>query len=98
MERISFTRHEARSKTGDEVEALADFPSVPKDSKGTVVKAYQLVADKWVVRVKWNLSGPSSFIDATIGDVSLNLFKRTKAITDDVCKSEYHALLKTSQS
>ncbi len=95
MEQIYFTRHEARNKTGDKVEALSDFPSVPKGSEGTVVKACPFLDDKWVVRVEWKLSGSSSLIDAMFGDISLNLFRRTRAITDDFCKSEYEMLLRT---
>ena len=37
MRRTDFTRSEAQQEVGRQVEALADFPSVPKGSKGTVV-------------------------------------------------------------
>ena len=38
MRRTFFTREEARNKIGCVVEAMADFPSVPKGSRGRVVR------------------------------------------------------------
>ncbi len=93
MQRTYFTREEARKKTGERVEASTDFPSVPKGSKGTVVKALEYTEDKWVVRVEWLFSKRTSFMDVMFGDVSLNLFKRVRPVRDDFCKSEYWKLL-----
>jgi len=94
MQRIYFTRDEARQQTDRQVEALLDFPSVPKGSKGIVLKALPHVDDKWVVRVKWHLPRSSSLILAMLGDVSLHFFTKRKAVTDEFCKSEYETLLK----
>ena len=93
MQRIYFTREEARKKTGEPVEASTDFPSVPKGSKGTVVKALEDTEDKWVVRVEWLFPRRTSFMDVMFGDVSLNLFKGVRPVRDDFCKSEYEKLL-----
>ena len=94
MQRIYFTRAEARQQADRQVEALMDFPSVPKGSKGVVVKALRHIHDKWVVRVKWHLPGGSSLILAMFGDVSLHFYTKRKAVTDEFCKSEYETLLK----
>jgi len=48
MQRIYFTPEEARKRTGESVQASTDFPSVPKGSKGTVVKALENTEDKWL--------------------------------------------------
>ncbi len=93
MQRIYFTREEAREKTGEPVEASTDFPSVPKGSKGTVVKALEDTENKWVVRVEWRFPKRIFFMDVMFGDVSLNLFKRDRPVRDDFCKSEYEKLL-----
>ena len=93
MQRIYFTREDARKKTGERVEASTDFPSVPKGSKGTVVKALEDTEGKWVVRVEWLFPKRTSFMDVMFADVSLNLFKRVRPVRDDFCKSEYEKLL-----
>lgn len=93
MQRIYFSREEARKRTGERVRASTDFPSVPKGSKGTVVKALEDTEDKWVVRVERLFPKRISFMDVMFADVSLNLFKRGKPVRDDFCKSEYEKLL-----
>ncbi len=94
MPRTYFIRSEAEQEVGRQVEALADFPSVPKGSKGTVVKAEPYAGAEWVVRVKWQPPRRSSVVDMMVGDISLNLFKTSKPVTDQFCKSEYKKLVK----
>ena len=97
MERIYFTEAEARTKVGDIVEALADFPSVPKGSRGTVVKVNRRARDKWVALVEWDLPRPSSFIVAMVLDASFNFSRPNKPVTDEFSKSEYGMLLRIVQ-
>jgi hypothetical protein len=94
MQRTYFIRSEAQQEVGHQIEALADFPSVPKGSKGTVVKAQSYAGAEWVVRVEWQLPRRSSVVDMMVGDISLNLYKRSKPVTDQFCKSEYEKLVK----
>jgi hypothetical protein len=94
MRRTYFTRPEAQQEVGQQVEALADFPSVPKGSKGTVVKAHAYGGANWVVRVEWQLPRGSSAVDVMVGDMSLNFYKKSKPLTDQFCKSEYEKLVK----
>ncbi len=94
MENIYFTHNEAQQLVGRNVEALHDFPSVPTGSVGTV-KNVKLFNDKnWIVRVKWDLPRSSSLILSQFGDFSFNFIKRSKVVTDDFSKSEYHKLVK----
>ena len=94
MQRTYFTRSEAKQQIGHQVEALANFPSVPKGSKGTVVKAQPYTGTDWVLRVQWHLPRRSSVVDMMVGDISLNLFRKSKLVTDHFCKSEYETLVK----
>jgi hypothetical protein len=94
MQRTYFTRSEARQQIGHQVEALADFPSVPKGSKGAVVKAQHYAGTDWVVRVEWQLPRRSSVVDMMVGDISLNFYKKSKPVTDQFCKSEFETLVK----
>jgi hypothetical protein len=93
MQRTYFIRSEAQQEVGNQVETLADFPSVPKGSKGTVGKAQPYAGAEWVVRVQWQLSKRSSVIDMMVGDISLNLYKWSKPVTDQFCKSGYKKLV-----
>jgi hypothetical protein len=72
VERTYFTDAEARTEVGNIVEALSDFPSVPKGSKGTVVKVKRYAKDKWTALVEWDLPRQSSFIAAMVLDASSN--------------------------
>jgi hypothetical protein len=94
MHRTYFTREEAQQAIGQRVEALADFPSVPQGSRGIVVKTRRHTGDQWVACVEWHLPRALSAVEAMVGDVSINLFKRSQPVTDQFCKSEYEALLK----
>jgi hypothetical protein len=94
MERTYFTDAEARTEVGNIVEALSDFPSVPKGSKGTVVKVNRYAKDKWAALVEWDLPRQSSFIAAMVLDASFNCLKRSKPVTDEFSKSEYDMLLR----
>ena len=94
MQRTYFTEDEARNEVGHFVEALADFPSVPRGSRGSVVKANRYTDDKWLASVKWDLPRHVSVIEAMVGDTSLNFFKRSKPVTDQFCKSEYEKLVR----
>src|SRR4029453_12891992 len=89
MERTYFTEAEARIEIGNMVEALFDFPSVPKGSKGAVVKVKRYIDDKGVAVVAWDLPRPTSVIEAMVIDTSFNFLNRSKPITDQFCKSEY---------
>lgn len=97
MERIYFTDAEARKKVGDIVEALADFPSVSKGSKGTVVKVKRYAKDKSAALVEWDLPRQSLFIAAIVLDASVNFLKREKPVADEFSKSEYEVLLRVLQ-
>jgi hypothetical protein len=97
MERTYFTDAEARTEVGNIVEALSDFPSVPKGSKGTVVKVKRYAGGKWSAIVEWDLPRPSSFIVATVLDASVNFLQpRSKPVTDEFSKSEYEMLLRSA--
>ena len=97
MERTYFTEAEARMKIGNMVEALSDFPSVPKGSKSTVVKVKRYTNDNWVAVVEWDLPRQTSVIEAMVIDTSLNFQNRSKPITDQFCKSEYETLVRALQ-
>jgi hypothetical protein len=97
MERTYFTDAQARTEVGNIVEALSDFPSVPKGSKGTVVKVRRYAKDKWAAHVEWDLPRQSSFIAAMVLDASFNFLKRSKPVTDEFSKSEYEMLLRVLQ-
>ena len=85
MERTYFTEAEARMEIGNIVEALSDFPSVPKGSKGTVVKVKRYTNDNWVAVVEWDLPRQTSVIEAMVIDMSFNFLNRSKPITDQFC-------------
>jgi hypothetical protein len=97
MERTYFTDAEARMEVGNIVEALADFPSVPRGSKGTVVKVKRHAKDKWAALVEWDLPRQSSFIAAMVLDASVNFVKRERPVTNEFSKSEYEMLLRVLQ-
>lgn len=97
MEMTYFTDAEARTKVGSIVEALSDFPSVPKGSKGTVVKMKRYGEGKCAALVEWDLPRESSFIAAMVLDSSVNFLKRSKPVTDEFSKSEYEMLLRVRQ-
>ena len=97
MERTYFREAEARGEIGNIVEALSDFPSVPKGSKGTVVKVSPYKNDKWVAVVEWDLPRQTSVIEAMVFDTSFNFLKRSKPITDQFCRSEYETLVQVLQ-
>jgi len=94
MQTTYFTDAEARTEVGRIVEALADFPSVPKGSKGTVVKVQRYATGQWTALVEWDLPRRSSFITAMVLDASVNFYKRCKPVTDAFSKSEYETLLR----
>ena len=95
--RIYFTREEAEAEIGHEVEALAPFPSVPRGTKGEVVKAAHYALDRFVVEVRWRLPRPNELIDLTVAEYSFNFMKRRKAVADEFCKSEYAELVRVLQ-
>ena len=97
MEQTYFTEAEARMEIGNMVQALSDFPAVPKGSRGAVVKVKRYTDDKWVAIVRWDLPRQTSAIEAMVIDTSLNFLHRSKPITDQFCKSEYETLLRTLQ-
>jgi hypothetical protein len=72
MERTYFTEAEARREIGNSVEALSDFPSAPKRTRGTVVRARRYANDKRVAVVEWDLPRQMSVIEAMVLDISLN--------------------------
>jgi hypothetical protein len=98
MQRTFFTREEARNKIGCEVEALADFPSVPRGSRGKVVKAQRRAGNQWLACVEWDLQMDVRHYEFMFGDVGLNFFGRNRPVEDQFCKSEYETLLKADSS
>ena len=97
MERTYFTEDEARREIGNSVEALWDFPSVPKGTCGTVVKAKQYAQDKWVALVEWDLPTQTYVIAGMVVDMSFNFYKRSKPVRDQFCKTEYESLVRVLQ-
>jgi hypothetical protein len=93
MSRIFFTREEARKVVGNQIVALADFPSVPKGSRGTVVKAHQRCGNDWLVCVEWSLPRDVTHTETMIGDIGFNFIRKSSPITDQFCKSEYETLI-----
>lgn len=98
MRMTYFTDAEARTTVGHIVQALSDFPSVPKGSKGTVVKMKRYAKDKSAAVVEWTLPRESSFIAAMFLDASVNFVKRSKPVTDEFSKSEYEMLVRVLQA
>ncbi len=94
MSSTYFTDAEAKATVGHTVEALSDFPSVPKGTRGTVVKVKRYDGDKWGALVEWDLPRRASFIAAMVLDTSFNFAKRSKPVTDEFSKSEYETLLR----
>ena len=97
MKRTYFTDAEARTEVGNIVEALSDFPSVPKGSKGTVVKVRRYAKDKRAALVEWDLPRQTSYVLAMVIDTSFNFMKRGRPVTDEFGKSEYEVLLRVLQ-
>ena len=89
-----FTEAEAQQEIRHIVEALSDFPAVPKGSRGSVVKATRGAGDGWVAVVEWDLPREASFIAAMVLDVSVNVVKRSKPIADQFSRSEYETLVR----
>jgi hypothetical protein len=79
---------------GRAVEALFDFPSVPKGTRGTVVKLRALSGRRWTVLVEWDVPRPSSVFLAMILDASFNFTKPGEPVCDEFGSSEYQALLR----
>ncbi len=96
MQRTFFTREEARNKIGHAVESMTDFPSVPKGSRGKVVRAQKRANDQWLACVEWDLPTDVRHYEFMLGDAGLNFFSRHRPIEDQFCKSEYEVLLKTA--
>jgi len=94
MNRIYFTKEQAHQKIGNVVESLTDFPSVPTGTKGVVVKAQQRKKEQWELKVRWKSNESGSYFFSMVGDVSINLPMKAKAVTDVFCKSEYESLVK----
>jgi hypothetical protein len=94
MDMTYFTDAEAQATVGNTVEALSDFPSVPRGTRGTVVKAKRYDAEKWAALVEWDLPRRASFVAAMVLDKSFNFVKRGKPVTDEFSKSEYETLLR----
>jgi hypothetical protein len=95
MQRTFFTCQEARNKIGHLVEAMTDFPSVPKGSRGKVARAQRRANDQWLICVEWDLPRDVRHFEFMLGDVGLNFFRKNQPIEDQFCKSEYETLLKT---
>jgi hypothetical protein len=94
MESTYFNHSEAQQKIGQNIEALYDFPSVPKGCSGTVMKSKMINDKNWIVRVKWNIPQKSSLILSQFGEFSFNFIKRSKDVIDDFSKTEYYKLVK----
>ena len=94
MDKTYFTGAEARTEVGRVVEAVSDFPSVPKGSRGRVVKVTRYAEGKCAALVQWDLPRPSSLVLAMVLDTSFNFLKRSQPLTDEFTKSEYEILLR----
>jgi hypothetical protein len=94
MSSVYFSREEGLSKVGAIVEAAADFPSVPRGSAGTVVKALPHTRDEWSVVIEWDLPRAILHSEFMVGDIGLNLQRRAAPVTDQFTRAEYKALLK----
>ena len=94
MERVYFSKEEARSEIGTVVEALADFPSVPRGTRGTVTKVVSESRERWLVLVRWDLPIKTWAFEAMILDTSLNFTRSSNPVTDQFCKSEYESLVR----
>lgn len=92
-DQIFFAQKEANCQIGLEVESLANFPAVPKGTRGKVIKARHHAADNYVVEVRWMLPQPGAFYHLMVGDVCLNLFRKRRPITDEFNKYEFQDLV-----
>lgn len=97
MENTYFTETEAQREIGNVVEALSDFPAVPKGNRGTVVKAIRHRDDGWVAVVEWDVPRDTSFITAMVWDASINFMRRSKPVADQFSRSEYETLVRVLQ-
>jgi hypothetical protein len=89
-----FNREEGLSKVGTIVEAAADFPSVPRGSAGTVVKALPRAGNEWSVVVEWHLPRVMHHTEFMIGDIGINFQRKSTPVRDQFNRAEYEALLK----
>ena len=96
--RVFFSKAEAQAQIGRHVQALSDFPSVPKGTQGTVVSATRHAGEAWTVLVRWDVPTPSSYILAMVLDASVNFRKRGTPVTDTFSKSEFEALVRVVTS
>jgi hypothetical protein len=94
VERSFFSKAEAHAEIGRRVEALSDFPSVPRGTLGTVTRVTRRAGDEWTVVVEWDLPTPSTYILAIVLDASVNFRKRGTPITDAFCRSEFQSLVR----
>src|SRR5262245_49893571 len=94
VERAYFTESEARMQIGNLVEALSDFPSVPKGTTGRVVKVKRYASIKWTALVEWDLPRQTSAIEAMVFDTSINFMMRSKPVTDEFSKSDFETLVR----
>jgi hypothetical protein len=94
MVSVYFSREEGLSKVGTIVEAAADFPSVPRGSAGTVVKALPCARNEWSVVVEWHLPRSIHHTELMIGDISINLQRKSVPVTDQFNRTEYETQLK----
>lgn len=68
-----FSKLEARSAVGTEVEALLSRPEVPAGTRGRIVGARKRFCGEWQLRVKWDLPAKRSEIWAQLFDFSINV-------------------------
>ncbi|HUF46463.1 MAG TPA: hypothetical protein VMM93_01545 [Vicinamibacterales bacterium] len=94
VERSFFSKAETQAEVGRRVEALADFPSVPRGTLGTVTRATRRAGDDWTVIVRWDLPVPSAYILAIVLDASVNFRKRGTPVTDTFSRSEFQSLVR----
>lgn len=94
MENTYFSHNEAKKIIGRNIEALYDFPSVPKGCSGTVIKSKVINDKNWIVRVKWNIPQKSSLYLSQFGDFSFNFIRKSKDVIDDFSKYDYYKLVK----
>lgn len=89
-----FSQREAEAMIGRQIEAVADLPSVPKQTIGRITGAHARLPEQWTVQVEWDLPGKVSHVDAVIFDISFNFLLRRKPIMSDLSKADYDSFVR----
>lgn len=93
-----FSDEEARRQLGCLVEAVSELPSVPRGTRGRVVRVFEKAGQGWFVCVQWNLPRNTSLFFALLGDISFNFPWRSRIPIGEFSKLEFEQLLKPLES